>query len=98
MRTVRLKRRAPVFVCGKCLKRHTDGKAIRRALKAQAKAQGTKLVRTSCLGICPKQKVLVADARLLQASRCVLIDDAARVEGTLAMMRNEGAVAPDGSV
>ena len=97
MRTVRLKRGAPVFVCGKCLKRHADGKAIRRALKAQVKAQETKLIRTSCFGICPKQKVLVASAGLLQAGRCVLIDEAASVEGTLASMRVAETVAPEGS-
>ena len=75
MKTVRLKREV-IFVCSKCLKRHGDGKAIRRALKAQAKDRNARLVRSSCLGICPKKAVVVATRGSLAEGRVALVRDA----------------------
>lgn len=72
MKTARL-RRAPIFVCGKCLKRHGDGKAVRRALKARAKDCGAKLVRTGCLGICPKRAVVTVTRRTLDGGKVALV-------------------------
>lgn len=72
MKTARL-RRTPIFVCGKCLKRHPDGKAVRRALKARAKDCDARLVRTACLGICPKKAVVTVTRPSLEGGRVALI-------------------------
>jgi predicted metal-binding protein len=62
-RTVRL-RGATILVCGKCLKRQDDGKALRQALKHEAKrlAPGRKtwIAKIGCLGLCPRRAVVVA--------------------------------------
>ena len=81
MKRARL-RRAPIFVCGKCLKRHKDGKAIRRALKMRAGDCDAKLVRSACLGVCPKAAVIVVTSRSLGDGRAELVatvEDAARL-------------------
>lgn len=81
MKKARL-RRVPIFVCGKCLKRHGDGKALRRALKTHAKACDAKLVRSACLGVCPKAAVVVVTRRSLEGGRAELVataEDAARL-------------------
>lgn len=80
MKVVRLKRRETVFVCGKCLKRHLDGKAMRKALKARAKAVDAKVVRTSCLGVCPKRAVAVATRESLIAGRAFVLSDTGMVD------------------
>ena len=79
----RLKRRETVFVCGKCLKRHDDGKAMRKALKARAKAVDARVVRTSCLGVCPKGAVAVVTRESLQAGRAFVLSDTGMVDAAL---------------
>lgn len=81
MKKARL-RRTPIFACGKCLKRHRDGKAIRGALKTRAKECEAKLVRAACLGVCPKAAVIVVTPRSLGDGRAELVatvEDAARL-------------------
>ena len=73
-------RRTPVFVCGKCLRRHGDGKAIRRALKTRARDCDAKLVRSACLGVCPKKAVVVATQGSLADGKVALIATVAEAD------------------
>ena len=68
-----------VLVCGKCLKRHREGKAMRQALKAGAGE--ARIVRTACLKLCPKRAVVAASAATLAAGEVVLLRD----EGDVAL-------------
>ena len=65
---------AAILVCGKCLKGR-DGKAMRRGLKAAAKSRAGKvrIVRTACLGVCPKRAVAMASARTLARRELVVL-------------------------
>jgi hypothetical protein len=72
-RVVRAGRRPLILVCGKCLKRHGEGKAVRRALKEAARDSRPRLVRSACLGLCPKRLVVAASAATLSRGEVVLI-------------------------
>jgi predicted metal-binding protein len=73
----------PVLVCRKCLKRVSNGPALKRALKSELKrrsaARGIKhprMVMTSCLDICPKRAVVAASAATLARGEYLLLADA----------------------
>ena len=78
---VRLKREPVLFVCGKCLKRATAGKAIREAIKLEIRTarrlSGRKglFVRVSCLGVCPKQGVVVATPAMMATAEIRIVRD-----------------------
>lgn len=78
-RVVRPRWRGLVLVCGKCLKRHDDGAAIRRTLKTEVKAQNPvprqkiRVAKTGCLGICPKGAAILASARTLASGDVVMV-------------------------
>lgn len=59
-------RRALVAVCGECSGRDPRPKVVRSRLRAALKASGARravrVVRTSCLGLCPKRAVAVVIA------------------------------------
>ncbi len=81
--TARLRRAPPVLVCKKCLGRVVDGKALRKALKAELKrpdvAQSGKpprVVLTICLGICPKRAVVAAGTATMARGEVLLLADA----------------------
>ena len=82
-RVVRLGRGATILLCGKCLKRHADGKALRRAVKTEARAVAdpasgkVRIVKIGCLGLCPRRAVVVASAAGLARGEVVLVRDAA---------------------
>lgn len=65
---------AAILVCGKCLK-GVDGKAMRRDLKAAARSRTGKvrIVRTACLGVCPRRAVAMASARTLARRELVVL-------------------------
>ena len=85
----RPRRAPPVLVCRKCLKRCDDGRAIRRALKAELKQRSAdatgngapgklkppKLVLTGCFGVCPKRAATLASAATLARGEFVLVQD-----------------------
>ena len=80
--TIAPRRPQPIFVCKKCLGRIDDGKALRRGLKSETKRlaqergeKPTRVVLTSCLGICPKRAVVVASAATLQRGEYLLLAD-----------------------
>ena len=83
MKSVRAKRRETVVVCGKCLRRHDDGKSIRKALKARAKSVDAKMVRASCFGICPKGAMAIATRASMAEGRLLILKDASMVEVAL---------------
>jgi predicted metal-binding protein len=80
--TVHPRRAQPVLICKKCLKHSADGPKIKRALKSELKrrsiAQGTKrprIVRTGCLGICPKRAIVIATGATLDRGEDLLLAD-----------------------
>jgi hypothetical protein len=83
-RRVRPRWSSAIFVCGKCLKRHDDGKTMRRALKQAVrppqsedmKRSKVRIVKTACLGLCPRGAVIVASAATLSAGDVMLVKDA----------------------
>ena len=91
----RSRRRSPVLVCRKCVKRCAAGREIKRDLKRELK-QATRndparsrIVATSCLGICPKRAVTVASATSLQNGEYLLISNREGVAGALeALLRS----------
>ncbi len=75
---------AAILICGKCLK-GVDGKAMRRDLKAAAKGRTGKvrIVRTSCLGLCPKRAVAMASADSLARRELVVLREGGSAEAAL---------------
>ena len=79
-KTVRPRWSGAVLVCGKCAKRHDDGKALRRALKASlrktaGKDRKVRIIKTACVGLCPKQAIVVASAATLVDGELLLLRD-----------------------
>ncbi len=104
-RAVRL-RGATILLCGKCLKRHVDGKGLRRAVKSEAKARAAepgsgkvRVVKVGCLGLCPRRAVVVASAAGLARGEVVLVRDATEVPQALArLLRPDGMPGRPGSI
>ncbi len=88
-RVVRLRRGATILLCGKCLKRHADGKALRRAVKTEARAAAdpasgkVRIVKIGCLGLCPRRAVVVASAAGLARGEVMLVREAGAVADAL---------------
>ena len=63
IRLTKAKPVALVMACEKCFKRtHTKDK-LTKPLKRALKPQRIKLVKTRCLGVCPKDAVVLHDSR-----------------------------------
>jgi hypothetical protein len=80
--TARPHRPPPILICRKCLKRAANGRAIKRALKAELKALGRgrgvkrpRIVMTGCFGICPKRAVTAASGATLARGEFLLLAD-----------------------
>lgn len=89
--TARLRRRTPILVCRKCLKRAPNGCDLKRALKCALKRSSSdeskpRMVMTSCFGICPKRAVVVASGATLARGECVLLATATDAEQAAAML------------
>jgi predicted metal-binding protein len=91
--TIKSRRRGPVLVCKKCLKRVEGGDKLRRRLKSELKRNGAaqknrrpRLVLTSCFGICPKRAVVMASANTLRRGEFILLSDAESVEDAAAVL------------
>lgn len=96
LRAVKAKRPPGVFVCGKCLRKSDDGRSIRKALKAgmaeRAEAAGQrtpKLVETKCMGLCPKQALVVAGGAALARGEVVIVKRAEDASAALDMLSAE---------
>lgn len=73
--TIRPKR-TPVFVCRKCVARHPKGRKLQAALKHGLKslpAVRSRMVLTSCFGICPKRAIVAASRATLASASCLLV-------------------------
>ena len=87
----------PILICKKCLKRATNGRAIKRALKAELKALGRargvkrpRVVMTDCFGICPKRAVTAASgATLARGEFLLLADDDQAAEAAARLMARQ---------
>ena len=81
IRTVHPRWSGAIFLCGKCLKRHSEGRDLRRALKAEAKRRveddgsrrKVKVLKISCFGLCPKRAVVAASGATLCDGDVVLV-------------------------
>jgi predicted metal-binding protein len=89
----RLRRRVPVLVCRKCLKRAPNGHDLKRALKGELKRRSRaqcnvklRLVTTSCFGLCPKRAIVAASGATLQRGEMLVIGDAAMIEAAAAVL------------
>lgn len=51
------------MACEKCFKRTHSKDKLTKPLKRALKPQRIKLVRTRCLGVCPKDAVMLHDSR-----------------------------------
>ena len=60
---VRAKQSATVLVCQKCFKRTGAKDRLSGPLKRALKPLGIKLVKTRCVGLCPKNAVVLHDSR-----------------------------------
>lgn len=83
-----------ILVCGKCLK-GVDGKAMRRDLKAAAKGRTGKvrIVRTACLGLCPKRAVAMASAGSLARRELVVLREGGSAAAALDRLLPPDAIA-----
>ncbi len=54
---------AIVMACEKCFKRTSTKDKLTKPLKKALKPQRIKVVRTRCLGVCPKDAVVFHDSR-----------------------------------
>lgn len=85
----RPRRASPILVCKKCLKRAPAGAEVRRELKSALKhrpsgaLKRSRLVSTSCFGICPKRAVVMASAQSLQAGEYILVSHRRQVDDAL---------------
>jgi predicted metal-binding protein len=93
VRTVRPRWAGAVFICGKCLKRHKDGKAVRKALKTEAqnvaaeRSSGkVRIVKTACVGLCPRQAVVVSSAVTLFQGEVLIVSDAKAASWSIARL------------
>jgi hypothetical protein len=93
IRTVRPRWAGLVFVCGKCLKRHKHGKALRRALKAGAQSVAAerpsgkvRIIKTACVGLCPRQAVVASSAATLSQGEVVIVSNAEAASGSIARL------------
>jgi hypothetical protein len=91
--TVRPRRPSPVLICRKCLKRAGNGGAIKRALKAELKAQSKvhggkrpRLVVTGCFGICPKRAVTTTSGAMLARGEFLLLADEEQVSAAASQL------------
>ena len=90
-RVVRPRWSEALFVCGKCLKRHPDGKAMRHALKGEVKRhagsdgkRGVRMIKTACVGLCPRKAIIIASAVTLADGNVVLVHISADIPDAVA--------------
>lgn len=89
----RPRRPSPVLICKKCLKRAANGRAIKRALKAELKAlsitrgeKAPRVVAAGCFGICPKHAVTVANGATLGRNEFLLLADEEQIAEAVAQL------------
>lgn len=90
--------RPTIFACGKCLKGMRDGKTMRRALADAVERQGLRddpaaprkrrprVVRTACLGLCPKRACVLTSAATLARGEALIVADPGDVPDAVARL------------
>jgi Fe-S-cluster-containing hydrogenase component 2 len=63
IRRTKAKQDAVLLVCTKCFKKADVKDRLTKPLKRAVKPLGYKLVKTRCLGVCPKNAVTMNDSR-----------------------------------
>lgn len=63
IRLTRAKPTAIVMACEKCFKRTHIKDRLTKPLKKALKPQRIKIIKTRCLGVCPKDAVVLHDSR-----------------------------------
>lgn len=63
IRRVKSKQDAVLLVCSKCFKKAGAKDYLTKPLKRAVKPLGYKLVKTRCLGVCPKNAITMNDSR-----------------------------------
>ncbi len=63
IRRSKAKPTAIVLACEKCFKRADVKDRMTKSLKRALKPSGIKLVKTRCMGVCPKGAVVLHDSR-----------------------------------
>lgn len=63
IRRVKAKQDDVLLVCTKCFKRADAKDRLTKPLKRAVKPLGYKLVKTRCLGVCPKNAVTMRDSK-----------------------------------
>lgn len=96
LRVVKAKRPPGVFVCGKCLRKCGDRRSIWKALKSEmakradaAGQRAPKLVETKCMGLCPKQALVIAGGATLTLGELVIVKRAEDVPAALDLLSAE---------
>lgn len=86
----RPKRPPCVLICAKCVKKAENGRAIRKAVKAElsqrAMAAGRrpgKLIETRCMGLCPKRALTLASGATLARGELLVVKGTADVPAAL---------------
>ena len=69
-----------VLVCAKCVRKHDEGKAIHRVLKTEARRAAAaagkrkiRVIKTACLGLCPKRAIVVGSPATLAEGDVLLV-------------------------
>lgn len=63
IRRVKAKQDAVLLVCTKCFKKAHAKDRLTKPLKRAIKPLGYKLVKTRCMGVCPKDAITMNDSR-----------------------------------
>lgn len=63
IRLTKAKPVALVMACEKCFKRTRIKDRLTKSLKRALKSQRIKVIRTRCLGVCPKDAITLHDSR-----------------------------------
>ena len=81
-----------ILVCSKCIRRHDAGKDLQRALKGHVKAatapgaRKVRIIKTACLGLCPKRAVVLASPVTLARGEVVVARAKGDIAGALARL------------
>lgn len=83
IRIARAKPAAIVMACEKCFKRTHVKDTLTKPLKRALKPQRIKVIRTRCLGVCPKDAIVLHDSR--RPREWVIVDNGTSADAVAAL-------------
>lgn len=100
VRVVRPRWGGAILVCGKCLKRHENGKDLRQGIKAELKERAAahptrrnvRIIKIACIGLCPRRAVVLASPKIMSAGEVMLVRDARDLAVALPRLLDEAAI------